>query len=289
MRRKVYALSVLAAASLAGCGAIDGGRPIETSVGFTNFSTQFYAALRIRSHDAEEYVQTPLLAPGATFRQRFIDLMGEGCPDTLDMQVLLYRRVNDDVPIGLDPGEEVEPAPIAAGELIDVPACGVQPLETYTIVVWEAPEGTARVKLAQDTPVETALRASGMFAAPDFAWEFDGVLDELADMAPPAHLQSETISGRATLANGDGVAGIGVLIRGRFRTRLNDNDPTNDPDAGFTAPIDVTQTDANGEFSFARPPGGYRVEFFSDDFAFRPAFIDVESPLTVVQTIVEPL
>ena len=91
------------------------------------------------------------------------------------------------------------------------------------------------------------------------------------------------------MADGSGVADIGVLLRTRFRIRLTDDDADNDPDAGFGDPIAVTATDANGEFSFNRPPGAYRIEFFSDDFAFLPAFIDVEAPIGVISTIVEPL
>ena len=79
------------------------------------------------------------------------------------------------------------------------------------------------------------------------------------------------------------------MIRTRFRVRLSDDDPSNDPDAGFGEPIDFTETDAAGEFSFDRPPGAYRIEFFSDDFSFRPATIDVESPLDVILTVAEPL
>ena len=276
-----------------GCGAPTGtDTPIETSFAFTNFSRTLYAALRIRPHDDADttgFAATPLLAPGATFRQRFIDRFDGGCPDALDLEVLLYERINNDVPIGLDAGEAVDPEPVAAGRVNDIPACGVQPLETFTIVNWDAPVGSARVKLAQFTPVDTAIRASGRFPNPDAAWEFDGVDAAIADTTPPAQAAAKPVAGLVTLEDQSPVAGIGVLIRTRFRLRLTDTDPANDPDAGFGAPIDVTETDAQGRFRFDRPPGAYRVEFFSDDFAFRPATIDVESPVTSITTVVQPL
>lgn len=278
---------------LAGCDSSGGlDTPIETSFAFTNFSTQYYAALRIRPHDDADtsgFAQSALLAPGATYRRRFTDEFVGGCPAALDLVVLLYKRVNDDMPIGLDPTEDVEQAPVAAGRVDDIPACGVQPLETFTIVNWDAPEGQARVKLAQSTPVDTAIRASGRFPNPDAAWEFDGVDPAIPNPAPPDAPAFGSIAGRVTTADQTPVAGIGVLIRTRFRVRLNDNDTTNDPDAGFGEPFDVTETDADGRFRFTRPPGGYRVEFFSDDFLFRPAIIDVEAPVATITTVVEPI
>ena len=50
-----------------------------------------------------------------------------------------------------------------------------------------------------------------------------------------------------------------------------------------------TETDDEGRFMLERPPGAYRVEFFSDDLTFRPAMIDVESPLDDILTVAEPL
>lgn len=280
-------------ALLTGCDASGGiDTPIETSFAFTNFSTQFYAALRIRPHDAADtsgFAETTLLAPGVTFRRRFADEFEGGCPDALDLEVLLYKRVNEDVPIGLDADESVESQPVATGRVTDIPACGVQPLETFTIVNWDAPEGTARVKLAQATPIDTVIRASGRFPNPDAAWEFEGVDPLISDTDPPALSDKDTIAGRVTLDDQTPVAGIGVMIRTRFRVRLTDGDPSNDPDAGFGEPIDVTETDADGRFSFQRPPGAYRVEFFSDDFLFRPATVDIEAPVATVTTIVEPI
>lgn len=285
-------------ALLAFTGACDVGpvipvRDIATNFAFTNFSTTKYAAIALResgSGDADaEYFTTPLLPPGATFRMRFLDAIGVECPGALDVRIVHYRRLNDDVPIGLDLVEAVEPTPIVAGEIANIPACAVQVLETLTIVNWEAPDGVARVKFAQGTAIEAALAADSRFDNVDIAWETEGIdasipLTDSIDQMPP-----EPITGRVLDVNGNGVENIGVLIRTRFRVRLNDNDPANDPDAGFSTPIAVTQTDADGRFSLDRPPGGYRVEFFSDDWLFRPAIIDVESPQTSIITIVEPV
>ncbi len=277
-----------------GCDAVDNiaNLPIETSFAFTNFSKTTYAALRIRAHDetdSEPYYRTELLAPGATKRQRFVDALGEGCPDTLDLQVFIYERVNSDVPIGLDDGEVVGATPTVAGEILDVPACGVQPLETYTIVSWDTESGQSRVKLAQDTPVDAAIRAINLFENADATWDVDGVDPKFANDAPPEHAAFEPIAGQVLLADGTGVEGVGVMLRTRFRVRLNDNDPSNDPDADFGDPITFTFTDADGAFSFERPPGGYRLEFFSDDVAFRPAIIDVEPPINSVLVVAEPI
>ncbi|GJM24332.1 MAG: hypothetical protein DHS20C16_07470 [Phycisphaerae bacterium] len=277
-----------------GCNAVDNiaNLPIETSFAFTNFSKTTYAALRIRAHDDTDstpYFRTELLAPGATQRQRFVDALGEGCPNTLDLQVLIYERVNSDVPIGLDDGEVVGGTPTVAGEILDVPACGVQPLETYTIVSWDTESGQSRVKLAQDTPVDAAIRAINLFDNTDATWDVDGVDPAFASDAPPELATFEPIAGQVLLADGSGVEGVGVMLRTRFRVRLNDNDPTNDPDAEFGDPITFMFTDADGAFSFERPPGGYRLEFFSDDVAFRPAIIDVEPPIQSVLVVAEPI
>ncbi len=286
----------LAIASCGGCGAGSVSPSIinpdlETSLAFTNFSTQYYAAFGVRESgdNPDAFAMTPLLAPGATFRQRFLDMIGTGCPADLDLKLLLYRRINDDVPIGLDEGEAVENMPIVAGEIFNVPACSVQPLEPFTLVNWEAPEGTARIKIAQGTPVDEFITASGIFDNIDAAWEIDGIDPTLADLPPPAAAELADVAGKVVLADGSALEGIGVLISTRFRHRLNDVDPRNDPDAGFGDPIDFTETDETGSFGFLRPPGAYRVEFFSDDFSFRPAIIDVESPLSVILTVAEPL
>lgn len=272
------------------------GVPVETRFAFVNFSKTHYASLAVRIHCGDdcvdptsEYVKTPLLAPGAIYRVDFRTLLGTGCPDALDFRLFVYRRANADVPIGLDDGEVPEQDPVVAGTLENIPACNVQALVGYTVVNWDAPDGTARVKIAQGSAVETALRDSGEFANVDVAWELEGVDPALADQPPPALAPAEPIGGRVTLADGSGVEGVGVLIRSRFRVRLDDADSDNDPDAGFSDPIAFTTTDADGAFSIDRPAGGYRVEFFSDDSSFRPPVMDLETPVDVIQVIAEPL
>jgi hypothetical protein len=264
--------------------------PIETGIAFVNLSREHYVAFRVREHGSgAAYVSSDLLAPGAAQRVRTLDALGAGCVDALDVQVLVYRRVNHDVPIGLDPGEIVESTPHAAGEVLDIPACAVQTLETFTIVNFDAPHGVARVKFAQDTLIDAEIRASGRFPNPDAAWEVVGVDPNILDLAPPAHAPLVELSGRVTLPGGQGVEDVGVMVRPRFRVRLNDADPDNDPDAGFGDPIDFTFTDAAGHFSLPRPAGAYQLEFFSDDFLFRPATLEVESPIDSIEVIVEPI
>lgn len=289
-------LAAIAGGGWVACGPIGPpapGRPIETALAFTNFSTRFYAALGIREHrtdsDANPFVSTPLLAPGATYRARFLELLAVSCPTSLDLRLFLYRRTNEDVPIGLDVEEAVDPAPVVAGEVLDVSACRVQAFEAYTVVNWDAPLGSARVKIAQNTAIEEAFRAEGRFANDDTAWELSGVAPDLAGIAPPERVPSEPISGRVIRIDDTGVEGVGVLLRTRFRTRVDDADPTNDPDAGFGSPVAVTTTDGDGAFAFRRPAGAYRIEFFSDAYAFRPGAIEGETPIEVIRVVAEPV
>src|SRR5690606_23188781 len=146
----------------------------------------------------------------------FADLTTSTCPGSLDLRVFLYRRINEDEPIGLDPGEAVEPAPIVAGEVANVPACAVEPVETYTLVNWDAGEGVARVKIAQDTAIDATIRSQGIFPNKDAAWDVVGVDPALAAVPPPSHAPANRVAGHVTLADGTGVAGIGVLLRTRF-------------------------------------------------------------------------
>jgi len=267
--------------------------PIETRFSFLNFSTQLYATLGIREHLEQEpaaaFTYTPLLAPGATTRVDFRTFTAAGCPASIDLRLLLYRRVNNDVPIGLDEGECVEPTPIVAGEILDLPAGNVQLLETYTIVNWEAPEGFGRVKIAQCSLIDEAIRGSGLFENPDAVWEITGVDPNLAAAPPTALAESAPIIGRVVLADGTGVQGVGVLVRTRFRVRLDCSDPANETDAGYGEPIAYTMTDACGAFGIDRPGGVYQLEFFSDEFAFRPGILRVETPLDEITVLAEPL
>lgn len=266
--------------------------PIETRLLFLNLSERHYAALRIREHTGDltaAYATTPLMAPGAGYRESFPELLGNGCPNALDLQILLYRRVNEDVAIGLDEGEAVDPSPEVAGEIIGIPACSVAALESFTVVNWNAADGTARVKLAQDTDVDAEIRRLGLFAEPDAAWEVSGVDPAIAGDVPPALAEASDIGGRVTLADGSGVEGVGVLMRTRIRSRLDDADPTNDPDSDFSGPIAFATSGADGEFTFDRPPGAYLVEFFSDAFAFRPPEVFIESPIERIAVVAEPI
>lgn len=297
---KTRYLTVVASAmlvvSLPGCDMVASSArelPIETSFAFANFSKTMYAQLELQipgdaAYSARRH-RTPLLAPGTTYRRRFLDALDEPCPKRLDLRVWLFARVNSDVPIGLDQGETVAAAPVAAGEVLDIPVCVGPVVETYTVVNWDSPPGTARVKLAQATPVEDLIRSLGLFANPDAVWEFEGVAPSLADAAPQPLADVESIVGRVINAAGAGLADVGVLLRSRFRVRLADDDPSNDPDAGFGDPIDFVITDAEGGFRFDRPAGAYRVEAFSDEFAFRPGGVDVESPVETLLIVAEPI
>jgi len=257
---------------------------IQTRLAFVNFSKTRYVAFGIREHPAPgsepgEFQFTPLLAPGAIYRVNFNDLIGVGCPEQIDLRVFAYRRVNEDVPIGLDAGEMVEPLPEVTRQEDGVRVCppADEPaLESFTIVNWEAEAGVARVQLAQGSLLAAIL-------------EFQGTDSELAVMGQPPLAPTEPIRGRVVRrSDGSGVAGAGVILRSRFRVRL-DSDPTNDPDAGYGDPIAFAETDANGDFSIDRPAGGYQLEFFSDEFDFRPPVMELETPIEIVRVIAEPI
>lgn len=295
-------LTILALCGVTSCGLFGpaiADLPVQTRFALLNFSKRHYAALEVRQHTdppgATTFTRMPLLPPGAVLRTDFYDLVGDTCPASLDFRLLLYRRVNDDasppIPIGLDEGEEVEAVPIVAGQIENVPGpcAGFQPVGIYTVANWDAPEGDARVKFAQDSDVDQLIRASGRFANADAAWEIAGVNADMADREPPSPLAVSRIVGHVRLADGTGVEGIGVMLRTRFRVRLDDSSPDNDPDAGYGDPIMYTITDASGEFSFERPPGVYQIQVFSDEFAFRPSIVEVESPLENVWIVAEPL
>jgi hypothetical protein len=264
------------------------GLPVETQVSFLNLSQTTYVQFGIRESGTAVFTYTPLLAPGATVRQPFLSAIAERCPGNVDVQVAVYRRVNADVPIGLDPGEAVEPIPIAAGQLDNIPACSLQVLETFTIVSWDAPDGTARVRIAQCSSVDVALQTTGVVPTADGAWEVVGV-DPQVVVPTPASADISPITGRVVMADGSGVEGVLVILRTRFRSRLDCADPEREGDAGYSDPITYTLTDADGAFVLERPAGVYRLEFYSDVVAFRPGNIDVETPQDALSILAEPL
>jgi hypothetical protein len=273
--------------------------PVDTQLGFMNLSTRFYAAFEIRAHDgdgaSQPFVSTELLAPGAVFRVDCAELIGQQCPASLDVRVLLYRRVLDDqdppIPIGMDEAEAVEPQPVAADEFLDVPGpCAVfPPVGTYTIVNWDTDAGRARVKFAQESQVDALISRRNVFGNEEAVWDFTGVREDLASTAPPPLMESAALAGRVTLVDGTGVAGVGVLLRTRYRVRMDDDEPGNDPDAGYGDPIDYVVTDESGYFQFDRPPGIHQLEFFSDEYAFAPVAVEVESPLSTIGVLADPL
>ena len=286
-------LTVAAVGSCLPEDPIIAGLPVETRFAFINFSKQNYAALWLRPHrDAgppAEYAELPMIPPGGIVRGDFLSLIGTGCPNAIDFRLCLYRRVNEAIPIGLDATEAVESTPLVAGEVLGVPACNAEPIDAYTIVNWEAPEGTARVKFAQDTAVEAVMLRDRFFDNDEAVWEVSGVNPNLSVLPPPALTPKEPIAGRVVLVDGTGVENVGVMLRTRVLYRLDDDDPNNDPDADWSLPIAVTKTDAHGAFVIDRPAGAYRIEVFADEYAFRPVVVDVETPQQDVTIIAEPL
>ncbi len=280
-----------------GGGSCPGCPSVETRYAFFNDSLRFYAALALRVHsengESNDYAMTALLPPGANERGDFLELLGAGCPSSLDIRIFLYRRVNEHIPIGLDETEAVELTPIVAGEVLGVPACDVTQLDIYSFNSLDAPEGTARLEFPNSGRLEAEIRRRGPFGDDVYGddlvtWEVHGVDPDLAALGPPPLAPEHPIAGRVVLADGTGLEGIGVWLQTGFRRREPDLDPNNDPDEGYGNPIAVTKTDATGAFAFYRPAGGYRVRVFADDYLFRPRLVDIESPLENITIVAEP-
>lgn len=248
--------------------------PFETEFSLVNLSQRWYAAIGLRpaastQGQEEEFTRSDLIPPGGIFRERFFTLFPEtgGCPDRLDITVHLYKRLNEDIPIGLDPGEAVDPTPVASDELLDVVACEAVVVSTFTIVLRDSDEGQGVLKFVQETGA-AELRA------------FEGTnLPELEVV--PELLEAALLEGQVLLPDGTPLGSIGVLLRTRFRVTDDDRELCPDEPVGFcySEPIAFDLTDDEGRFSFDRPPGAYLVEVFADDFEFRPVFVAVESPI----------
>jgi hypothetical protein len=265
--------------------------PIETEFSLLNLSRDWYATIALRptspaGASEAEYVQSPLLPPGAVFRRRFLELFPQtgGCPDFIDLRVHLYKRVNADVPIGLDPGEAVVPQAIASGEAVGVNACGGDepPSATYTIVLRDSAEGTIILRIAQGTGREVGLEFSGA-EAPE--------LDQIPPLLDAASLDVSVLT-----SDGRPLAGVGVLLRTRVRPDVDPppaccsvgpSDPNEATQCCWGAPVAIGVTDDAGAFEFERPPGAYLVEAFADGLLFRPPLVVIESPLDNVTFIAE--
>ena len=258
--------------------------PVETELLLLNLSRRWYAAFELRpaagpdARSGGEFTIQKLIPPGGVLRTPFLALFPAtgGCPDRLDLRVYLYKRANEDVPIGLDADEETDPSPVASGELLDVPACEFVVSSTYTISVRDSEEGAGVVKFPVYVDRASARTFSGT-NLPD-----QPTVPELLDDAP--------LRGRVLAPNGTPVEGVGVAVRARFR--VNDNDCDICPDdfqcRCYGPPIAVAGTDENGRFSLDRPPGAYLLEVGGDGFLFRPVTLEVESPIDNIIFIAEP-
>jgi len=264
--------------------------PVETELLIVNTSSRWYVTMGLRSDSAPDdspfQFQSKLIAPGALLRERFINIFPDtgGCPDRFDMRVHLYKRLNEDLPIGLDSMEEVDPTPVASAELLNILACEVVVASSYTIVLRDSQEGMGILKFAQELDGEQDGTFSG------------NALEPLNPV--PALLDNASLSGRVIMSDGAGIEGVGVLLRTRVRRSDNDpaccsinsGGPANVEDATsccWDAPIAVVTTDAEGQFSFDRPPGAYWVEVFADSLLFRPVAVTVESPIDNITFIGE--
>lgn len=254
--------------------------PVETEFFLLNLSRRWYATIGLRPTDETgDFTQSKLIPPGAVFRERFLVLFPDtgGCPDRLDLRVHLFKRIHEDLPIGLDPEEQVEPQAISSAEITDVEACEVVVLSTYTIVLLDSPEGTGVIRFAQESGGEQQRSFSGR-NLPDLA----NVPLRLLDDAP--------LSGRVLFEDGSPAPDLGVLLRARFRVNVDDSELCPDEPVGlcFSEPIAFDITNEEGRFSFDRPPGAYMVEVFGDGLLFRPGFVVIESPIDNILFVAEP-
>jgi hypothetical protein len=258
---------------------------------FANATQNHYVAMAARLHveqgQAEHYAVLPLLPPGASARGDWEDLLGTGCPDALDVRVYVYRRVNEDVPVGLNKTDPVEPTPVFAGEVRGVPACNAAFLDLYRILAWVEP-GVLRVEFSSSDAVKAEILRLGLFGEGKHVWDVTGVDPVLAGVGPPERAPLLPIEGRATLVDGTGVENVAVLLHTSVRYRLPDSDPTNDPDSAFGDPIAVAKTDATGAFRLDWPAGAYLLQFSADDYLFRQWTMVVHPPVHHVLVLVEP-
>ena len=278
MKRLVHILVLLVTTGTTCTFSPFGVLRVETEFFLLNLTRDRYMTVGVRASDVLEnspdrpFKQSDLLAPGAVLRRRFLELFPAtgGCPQRADIRVHLYHRINSAVPIGLDPGEAVEPVAFASAEFTEVPACEAVVLSTYTIVLRETDSMPGEVVFAQGSSSETLRQITG---------------NDLAGLdAPPPLLSNEPLSVRVITPAGQPVSGIG--------DRPHDEILCPDPDPNlsgicFSDPIAFGVTDAGGGFVFSRPPGAYGVEVFADGFNFRPAFQVIESPLNNVTFVAE--
>lgn len=258
--------------------------PFETEFFLLNLTRDRYLTVALRDNDLEgtgddrPFVQSPLIPPGAVMRRRFFDLFPEtqGCPDRLDLRVHLYKQTNPAKPIGRDPTDPGELAVLASAEFLGVSACEAVVFSTYTIVLRETETEPGDLVFFQDFGSASPIRT-----IPDKA---------LADLEEvPPLLESEELTGQVLMRDGTPLPDIGVLLRTRYRVTVNDTELCPDEPVGrcYSAPIAYDITDAQGRFTFDRPPGAYMVQAFADGFLFRPGFVIIESPLNNVTIIGE--
>jgi hypothetical protein len=261
---------------------------VETEFFLLNLTRDRYMTVGIRASDVLEtgtdrpFNQSALLAPGAVLRRRFVDLFPRtgGCPQRADLRVHLYHRINSNVPIGLDPGEAIDPVAFASAEFTEVPACKAVVLSTYTIVLRETASLPGEIVFAQGSQSEALRQITGN-DLPN--------LDQLPQLA-----ENEPLSVRVITPAGQAVAGIGVLLKTRYRVTADDTVrcPNDDPvlrGLCFSEPIMFGTSDTTGKVEFSRPAGSYGVEVFADGFTFRPLFQLLESPLNNVTFVAEAM
>jgi hypothetical protein len=131
------------------------------------------------------------------------------------------------------------------------------------------------------------LRATDFLGNPDAVWEILNTDSTLAAEAPPAAAPGQPFAGGSSpLTAPPGKASACWFAPAGAATWIW---PTQPRTVVSATPIDFTFTDADGNFSFTRPAGAYRVEVFADDLIFSPASADVEVPQTALVFIAEAI
>lgn len=295
MKRKLCILVIACGAASSCVPAIDqqseqAGPPIETEFSLINLSRQWYWTVAMRtSGSGGAYRQlSELLPPGAVLRKRFLDVLPEsgGCPEKIDLRLYLFSVTQDSVPT-IVPGDPcagdqctqldfdsfVDPNSVIATEFSGISVCppGAVPLSTFTMALLES----GLVRFAQGSGrEEKRMIKRELLPSPD---------------PMPTVLDGDDISGVVLNELGDLQAGVGVLLRTRYRVNEDDTElcPNDPVGLCLSDPIAFCVTDEQGAFCFSRPAGAYLVEVFGDGFLFRPKFELIEAPIDNILFVAE--
>lgn len=253
--------------------------------------------------DGGEGHKLPILRPGSEIRERFDELIGETCPETLIVRTYLAER-NTEGTLTIIASAETEVKPCRNRVQVLSPV--------FDIFVRDSDRGVGTLLFEQGT--EDYIR-----------FDFGGLNLPLPAIDQfPSGPESRPTSGFAIDSEGKGVPGVGVIMWTLYRRTFAPADKCTDtsPDRWQRAttgcggiscccceqrvcdrgseccdfqstpnllgePIGTDVTDENGRFEISAPPGVYTVEVFGDDLLFRPREVQINAPLDNVIFLVQ--